>query len=215
MNLFIFFFCIHLAFKRNDHLHGHLYVSILFFFVLKMKIFVLTNFCFFNSFFDLKTHRAKKPYQCDVNNCEKTYCDARSLKRHKENHHAIFCHLNLPLLSKNLPADLASNLISAIKTTDGSKIIQYAPSSSNGDNSNDQYSDLDLSNAIIDPNLLDLTGTDKSQASNLLQQIMTQVDGNSTAFSILQQHIAEQESNNVVCPVCQKKFKTLPGKINF
>ena len=47
------------AFKRQDHLNGH-----------------------------MLTHRDKKPYECDVEGCEKTYCDARSLRRHKENHHA-------------------------------------------------------------------------------------------------------------------------------
>jgi len=46
------------AFKRQDHLNGH-----------------------------MLTHRDKKPYECDVEGCEKTYCDARSLRRHKENHH--------------------------------------------------------------------------------------------------------------------------------
>ncbi|KAK3597414.1 hypothetical protein CHS0354_040149 [Potamilus streckersoni] len=46
------------AFKRQDHLNGH-----------KM------------------THRDKKPYQCTLEGCEKSYCDARSLKRHLENHH--------------------------------------------------------------------------------------------------------------------------------
>ncbi|EEC17596.1 zinc finger protein, putative, partial [Ixodes scapularis] len=45
------------AFKRQDHLNGH-----------------------------LLTHRNKKPYQCDVDGCDKSYCDARSLRRHKENH---------------------------------------------------------------------------------------------------------------------------------
>jgi uncharacterized Zn-finger protein len=35
----------------------------------------------------LMTHRDKKPYQCMVIGCEKSYCDARSLKRHLENHH--------------------------------------------------------------------------------------------------------------------------------
>lgn len=48
------------AFKRQDHLNGH-----------------------------LLTHRSKKPYECDVEGCEKTYCDARSLRRHKENHHPV------------------------------------------------------------------------------------------------------------------------------
>ncbi|XP_062577324.1 transcriptional-regulating factor 1-like isoform X1 [Saccostrea cucullata] len=46
------------AFKRQDHLNGH-----------------------------LMTHREKKPYECTVENCQKSYCDARSLRRHLENHH--------------------------------------------------------------------------------------------------------------------------------
>ena len=35
----------------------------------------------------LMTHREKKPYQCQVENCEKSYCDARSLRRHLEANH--------------------------------------------------------------------------------------------------------------------------------
>lgn len=33
------------------------------------------------------THRDKKPYECHLEGCEKSYCDARSLRRHLENHH--------------------------------------------------------------------------------------------------------------------------------
>ena len=47
------------AFKRQDHLNGH-----------------------------LLTHRSTKPFACQVEGCGKSYCDARSLRRHKENHHA-------------------------------------------------------------------------------------------------------------------------------
>ncbi len=46
------------AFKRQDHLNGH-----------------------------LLTHRSTKPFACHVEGCGKSYCDARSLRRHKENHH--------------------------------------------------------------------------------------------------------------------------------
>jgi len=46
------------AFKRQDHLNGH-----------------------------LLTHRSTKPFVCKVDGCEKSYCDARSLRRHRENHH--------------------------------------------------------------------------------------------------------------------------------
>ncbi|XP_021344488.1 pair-rule protein odd-paired-like, partial [Mizuhopecten yessoensis] len=35
----------------------------------------------------LMTHRDKKPYECNVDSCQKSYCDARSLRRHLENHH--------------------------------------------------------------------------------------------------------------------------------
>lgn len=35
------------------------------------------------------THRNKKPYECTVDGCPKSYCDARSLRRHEENHHHL------------------------------------------------------------------------------------------------------------------------------
>lgn len=49
----------HKAFKRQDHLNGH-----------------------------LLTHRNKKPFECSAKGCNKSYCDARSLRRHRENHHS-------------------------------------------------------------------------------------------------------------------------------
>ena len=49
----------HKAFKRQDHLNGH-----------------------------LLTHRNKKPFECNAQGCNKSYCDARSLRRHRENHHS-------------------------------------------------------------------------------------------------------------------------------
>ena len=33
------------------------------------------------------THRDKKPYECSYQDCDKSYCDMRSLRRHLENHH--------------------------------------------------------------------------------------------------------------------------------
>ena len=33
------------------------------------------------------THEEEKPHKCRVPNCTRTYCDARSLKRHIENAH--------------------------------------------------------------------------------------------------------------------------------
>ncbi|OQV18093.1 putative Transcriptional-regulating factor 1 [Hypsibius exemplaris] len=45
------------SFKRQDHLSGH-----------------------------LLTHSDKKPFACPVDNCGKSYCDSRSLKRHLDQH---------------------------------------------------------------------------------------------------------------------------------
>ena len=35
----------------------------------------------------IMTHSSKKPYECKFVGCDKSYCDARSLRRHLENHH--------------------------------------------------------------------------------------------------------------------------------
>ena len=35
------------------------------------------------------THRDKKPYECNFPDCDKSYSDMRSLKRHLENHHGV------------------------------------------------------------------------------------------------------------------------------
>ena len=35
----------------------------------------------------MMTHRSKKPYECNYEACDKSYCDARSLRRHLENVH--------------------------------------------------------------------------------------------------------------------------------
>ena len=37
----------------------------------------------------MMTHRTQKPFACTVGECEKSYCDARSLRRHLENTHRI------------------------------------------------------------------------------------------------------------------------------
>ena len=35
----------------------------------------------------MMTHSSKKPFECKFIGCAKSYCDARSLRRHLENHH--------------------------------------------------------------------------------------------------------------------------------
>lgn len=43
--------------------------------------------CFHFSHGHMLTHEEEKPHKCRVPDCNRTYCDARSLKRHIENAH--------------------------------------------------------------------------------------------------------------------------------
>ncbi|XP_044744094.1 uncharacterized protein LOC123306258 isoform X2 [Coccinella septempunctata] len=83
------------AFKRQDHLNGH-----------------------------MLTHRNKKPYECKAEGCGKSYCDARSLRRHTENHHSSTT-LNTASTTMS-PAQGAASGDAA--SPHGSSCIQYAPS---------------------------------------------------------------------------------------
>ncbi|XP_074037248.1 uncharacterized protein isoform X4 [Leptinotarsa decemlineata] len=82
------------AFKRQDHLNGH-----------------------------MLTHRNKKPYECKAEGCGKSYCDARSLRRHTENHHSST--VNTTTTTTMSPAQGAASGDAA--SPHGSSCIQYAP----------------------------------------------------------------------------------------
>ncbi|XP_068893866.1 zinc finger protein 541 isoform X1 [Tenebrio molitor] len=82
------------AFKRQDHLNGH-----------------------------MLTHRNKKPYECKAEGCGKSYCDARSLRRHTENHHSSST-VNAATTTMS-PAQGAASGDAA--SPHGSSCIQYAP----------------------------------------------------------------------------------------
>lgn len=47
------------------------------------------------------THRNKKPYECKAEGCGKSYCDARSLRRHTENHHSSLVLTTSTVSSQN------------------------------------------------------------------------------------------------------------------
>ncbi|CAL1529428.1 unnamed protein product, partial [Lymnaea stagnalis] len=76
------------GFKRQDHLNGH-----------------------------LMTHLDKKPYECQLENCDKGYCDARSLRRHLEQHH----HLDPQTIQTHVQASMAAAGISPPAPRNGSK----------------------------------------------------------------------------------------------
>ncbi|CAH0550552.1 unnamed protein product [Brassicogethes aeneus] len=88
------------AFKRQDHLNGH-----------------------------MLTHRNKKPYECKAEGCGKSYCDARSLRRHTENHHSgsggSTSNVGGSSSTTMSPAQGAASGDAA--SPHGSSCIQYAP----------------------------------------------------------------------------------------
>lgn len=65
------------------------------------------------------THRHKKPFECKADGCGKSYCDARSLRRHTENHHV---HPSLPITTPTISVQEVISSTSNIPTC-----IHYAP----------------------------------------------------------------------------------------
>ncbi|XP_072929553.1 uncharacterized protein [Epargyreus clarus] len=61
------------------------------------------------------THRNKKPYECKADGCGKSYCDARSLRRHTENHHQ-------PASEKNKDNNNSSNTNSREQESKASRV---------------------------------------------------------------------------------------------
>lgn len=51
------------------------------------------------------THLDKKPFGCPLENCDKGYCDARSLRRHLEAHH----HLTTDIAQTHVLASMAAS----------------------------------------------------------------------------------------------------------
>lgn len=60
------------------------------------------------------THRDKKPYECSYTDCDKSYCDMRSLRRHLENHHtALAASSNSVSVSSNV-GNKQTNTVTAV-----------------------------------------------------------------------------------------------------
>ncbi|KAG5673439.1 hypothetical protein PVAND_003485 [Polypedilum vanderplanki] len=101
------------AFKRQDHLNGH-----------------------------MLTHRNKKPYECKAEGCGKSYCDARSLRRHTENHHSSLV--------------LATTSSTATASSSSSSTLSSSQNQSNSTSSNNTSSST---STITNPSLSPATAS--------------------------------------------------------
>ena len=160
----------HKAFKRQDHLNGH-----------------------------LLTHRNKKPFECTADNCNKSYCDARSLRRHRENHHSS---KDERIVS---PASSVSSHVDLDEKSVGSDSFDSLR------NSKPCKLGQDKDKAIIKPEL---------QAMNILEKYIRndkESFQNSTklkpAVPSLSQGSSQQDVvlNMVECSICSRRFKNIPA----
>jgi hypothetical protein len=79
----------------------------------------------------LLTHRNKKPYECKAEGCGKSYCDARSLRRHTENHHSSM------IVSTTTTAATA-NVVTSATQNHSTNNTNSANHNSNNNNNNSQ-----------------------------------------------------------------------------
>ena len=146
------------AFKRQDHLNGH-----------------------------LLTHRSTKPFACTADGCGKSYCDARSLRRHKENHH-------------NVPGKEG-----AINSTTTATTITPVPSK--GDNQQQQSSSplAKVTAKGLSPQQFQLIEQLFKDSKNLTSSNKT--DNNNANKSLT----LDNNNKPVECTICGRKFKNIPA----
>ncbi|XP_030764094.1 flocculation protein FLO11 isoform X2 [Sitophilus oryzae] len=166
------------AFKRQDHLNGH-----------------------------MLTHRNKKPYECKADGCGKSYCDARSLRRHTENHHVSPAAASSSTTTMS-PAQGAATGDAA--SPHGSSCIQYAPPPSGSPTLKESGGNKDgksqLQQLLSTEPAKNSTGSNDGltkQQLDLIHQIMEQTQRQN-------QVIATSPSSSKSSP---KKLKSSSGKI--
>lgn len=115
------------------------------------------------------THRNKKPYECKAEGCGKSYCDARSLRRHTENHHNSSSSTSTTNTTTTVSATTMSPAQGAASgdaaSPHGSNCIQYAPPSSSTTSTSKSGSSTTSSGKS---QLQQLLSTEPTQVSNMI-----------------------------------------------
>ncbi|CAF1313821.1 unnamed protein product, partial [Rotaria sordida] len=137
------------GFKRLDHLHGH-----------------------------MLTHEEEKPHKCRVPDCNRTYCDARSLKRHIENAH--------------------QNILAAIHQGGHDEYRNFLPETASV-KTKELSSDFSIDS--IDHNSPHSSSMDNEPTFHMTQQIRS-----TNGHKIIPTYTFDEEKC-VECHICRKSFK--------
>jgi ferredoxin-like protein FixX len=139
------------------------------------------------------THEEEKPHKCRVPDCNRTYCDARSLKRHIENAH--------------------QNILAAIHEGGHDEYRNFLPETAFV-KTKDLSSDFSIDS--IESNSPRSSSIDNEQTFHITQQIRSS-NGNKLAptytyvlnlYSIkLKNNFSFDEEKCVECQICKKSFK--------
>ncbi|XP_073994379.1 uncharacterized protein isoform X3 [Rhodnius prolixus] len=166
------------AFKRQDHLNGH-----------------------------MLTHRNKKPYECKADGCGKSYCDARSLRRHTENHHASSSPGAVPSSTTPSPAGT-----SGTGADSPPSCIQYAPRPTSPKLKSTKQTAVTTGSVQLQQN----AATKQSQPVSQLQQLLatdpsqSSLSSNNKTSPSMSKTVPTS-SKPVECNLCHRKFKNVPA----
>ncbi|XP_065352605.1 pneumococcal serine-rich repeat protein-like isoform X3 [Cloeon dipterum] len=178
------------AFKRQDHLNGH-----------------------------MLTHRNKKPFECKAEGCGKSYCDARSLRRHTENHHTTPSGAGGRAASAN-----SASTASSASSEEATSCIQYAPpppppypaassssSSEAGASATGSPSQLQQLLSSPSPNSPSTSNQNSTTKSNTSSGTAATTNGTSAQAATPANGDKGGDPKPVECNLCHRKFKNVPA----
>lgn len=151
------------------------------------------------------THRHKKPFECKADGCGKSYCDARSLRRHTENHHV---HPSLPISTPTISVQEVISNTSNIPTC-----IHYAPKGTQSFHKNNS------SSAKLPKTIISVEKSIVLKASNQVQCKQTASSGDTSVSELILSYMLTisrlNKSNTIVTSKIPFLIHRIKGNVFF
>lgn len=144
------------------------------------------------------THEDEKPHKCRVPDCNRTYCDARSLKRHIENAHQNILAAILEGGREEFRSFLPETAY--VKT----KEIPSEFSMDSNENSSPRSSSHENEQNIHLPSQLRSSSSGKVVPTYTFVHHKTKTSTGSIEFRLI---FSFDEEKSVLCQICKKTFK--------